>query len=68
MFMEVVVALKAAAEAINGLARFPDPESYGVDCSSQCPHLRLLMEFCSDRAPIFEGRKREFMFMRVCVK
>lgn len=34
LFMEVVVALKAAAEAINGLACFPDPESYGVDCSS----------------------------------
>ena len=37
--MEVVVALEAAAEAVNGLAGLADPESDGVDCFSQRSHL-----------------------------
>lgn len=41
LFLEVVIALEAAAEAIKGLAGFADPESDGVDCFPQCSHLRL---------------------------
>lgn len=41
MFLEVVIALEAAAEAIKGLAGFADPESDGVDCFPQCSHLLL---------------------------
>lgn len=38
--MEVVVSLEAAAQTINGLTRFPDPESDCVDCFAQRTHIR----------------------------
>lgn len=40
LLLEVVTSLEARAEAIDGLAGFADPESDGVDCSSDGPHLR----------------------------
>lgn len=39
LLLEVVAALETAAEAIDGLAGLTDPESDGVDCFSQGPHL-----------------------------
>ena len=36
--MEVVVALEAASEAIDGLPGLANPESNGVDRFPQCPH------------------------------
>lgn len=42
LLLEVVVALEAAAEAINGLAGLANPESDGVYRSSQGPHLASL--------------------------
>lgn len=42
LFLEVVVALEAATEAINGLAGLADPESDGVNCLAQGPHLPLI--------------------------
>lgn len=44
MLLEVVVALEAGTEAINGLAGLADPETDGVDCSAQGPHLRQRLE------------------------
>lgn len=38
--MEVVVALEAAAQTINGLTRFPDPEPDCVYCFPQRTHLQ----------------------------
>lgn len=38
MFLEIVFALKAAAEAINGLAALTEPYSDRVDCSSETSH------------------------------
>lgn len=40
LLLEVVISLEARAEAIDGLAGLADPESDGVDCSSEGPHLR----------------------------
>lgn len=44
LFLEVVVALEAGTEAVNGLAGLADPESNGVDCSAQGPHRRRRLE------------------------
>lgn len=41
LFLEAVISLEAAAEAIEGLAGFPDPESDGVDCFPKTSHLQL---------------------------
>nr|GMC94930.1 hypothetical protein Iba_chr05cCG3690 [Ipomoea batatas] len=41
--LKIVVALEAAAEAIEGLTRFADPESDGVDCSAKRTHLLQLL-------------------------
>lgn len=41
LFLENVASLEAGAEAIEGLAGFPDPESNGVESSSNSPHLLL---------------------------
>ena len=38
LFLEKVVSLEAGAEAIEGLAGFPNPESYGVESSSHSAH------------------------------
>lgn len=38
LLLEVVVALEAAAEAIDGLPSLPNPESDGVHRFSQRPH------------------------------
>lgn len=41
LFLENVASLESGAEAIEGLAGFPDPESDGVESSSQSAHLPL---------------------------
>lgn len=41
LFLENVASLEAGAEAIEGLAGFPDPESDGVESSPQSAHLPL---------------------------
>lgn len=38
LFLEVVVALEARAETIDGLAGLADPESDGVESSAQRSH------------------------------
>lgn len=38
LFLEKIVSLEAGAEAIEGLAGFPNPESDGVESSSQSAH------------------------------
>lgn len=40
LFLEVVVALEAASEPIDGLAGLPNPKSDGVDRFPQRPHAR----------------------------
>lgn len=42
LFLEVVVALEAGTEAINGLSCFSNPESDGVYRSPQGSHFRFL--------------------------
>lgn len=61
LFLEVVIALEAAAETIDGLAGLADPESNGVDCSSQRPHLLLPHELLllEIKAVIFAGMARD---------
>lgn len=38
LFLEEVIALETRTETINGLASFADPESDGVESSSQRSH------------------------------
>lgn len=47
LLLEIVVALKAAAETIKGLAGLADPESDGVNCSSKRTHFRFSLRWIS---------------------
>lgn len=57
LLLEVVISLEARAEAIDGLAGLADPESDGVDCSSEGPHLRRSELEVSDECEI-RGKSR----------
>lgn len=43
LFLEVIVALKATSETINGLTSLSDPKPHGVNCSSKSSHVLLLL-------------------------
>lgn len=61
LFLEVVIALEAGTETINGLSGFSNPKSDAVYSSSEGSHFwfRILQTICNNKLCVVESKKKE---------